>query len=471
MGRVRCQDVTARHGRRKLGLRGQQHFVLEASAPGQQPRWRRVLPGERLPEDAVVRSYDRSVRGMFKAYAELGSEVPDLFEGFPPIDTLWLYRSGVRMLASALPVAGAAVLRRGHGPYPDVDPADYASGPVDLTGFVTENPELDARLKERPPERRDRYAVGRPGELKTLEDGTVLTAAVGRVRGLKPGQNLVGGAARAELRKALGLPPTVVRDLDVVLSTGATPEQQAEYRATLAARGLGVDLSVRAVTWLWDEHGVSAAIRRDLDERDITLNEVTVFTDPNDPERTLVACSPEAVRDHREGVISPSRSAYDPSGDPPLSSRVAARSLRFAADMFADGLPVTLDLGLEDQVPVEDFDLALQLDRAATKGSAYEYLALVKRYVQDPPDADTPAALAEALGERLEGTYHFSPEAYDALPHLTEQIDFSRHRGRRDKERGEMLEEQWDAVQDEWDNGRPGRPRRPMRATQASSET
>lgn len=133
MGKSRsCKDVTARHGTKKLSMRAQVHFVLDLSAG----EWRIVIPGERLPEECDVRSFDRSVRGLLACATLVGPHNDDLPATFPAVDELWLYSTGEngRVLGSPLPVEGAWVLRRRDGLFPSFTLADLIAGPLDLTG-------------------------------------------------------------------------------------------------------------------------------------------------------------------------------------------------------------------------------------------------------------------------------------------------------------------------------------------------
>jgi len=93
--------------------------------------------------------------------------------------------------------------------------------------------------------------------------------------------------------------------------------------------------------------------------RDLTLNEVLVMGDK-------VICTVQCLEDIINGILAPTQHIRGSSGK--VDSMVFVKMLRFAAIAEVEGAPVKIER--VGEVPeVSDFNLALHLNRALSRGS------------------------------------------------------------------------------------------------------
>lgn len=390
MSHSRCPARSARHGRRKLSLRSQIHITIDENG-----RPRRVVAGDRLDESALVYSIDRSARAILSAanrWPGLINEdtVPELTAA---PSTVWVYQgSDGAMLASATRVPGGAAISTSGGDWPAL--GQFAAGPMDVEAYGGYQ-SVAGRLEGATPRRRDRFVSLGDDGWGTLASGASFTDVSHLVDPIPVGFGLKGGQARVALAGTMGLSAST-SDIDRVQFLEAPSEYGYDGgRADVdAAWGRherdddewhDADHEWGVCASYWDEHAVASAARRSLRGRDITLNEALLIPDPYDPSRTLLVASDRARQDMRDGVVRP---ASPMEADDGRGGRVAARCLRFAAQLSDSHSDVTLDLGVDELVKVDDFNLSLQLQRAVDAGCGREYGLLVQRYVENAPSAD-----------------------------------------------------------------------------------
>jgi hypothetical protein len=198
-----------------------------------------------------------------------------------------------------------------------------------------------------------------------------------------PDVGFVGGAARAGLALALGIPPRKPRDIDIIKFS---PDAQLP-------KGWGLTYD----TWT----NVADYMQR----RDLTVNEVLLHFQPDEQTggRLMVYATREAICDTLDNVICPS--VGERASDGKIRSRLAARAIRFAARERQAGNDVALELPPIIGDEIWTFDLALQLERAVDDHCVEEYIDLVRPYTDLPNGVTEPGNVLRWLQDRLDDEY------------------------------------------------------------------
>jgi hypothetical protein len=185
-----------------------------------------------------------------------------------------------------------------------------------------------------------------------------------------------GGLARASLAGVLGSDNVSVRDIDACVVADDYIDRPND---------------------MWEISRDYTSHDNYFRTRDFTMNEVLL--EPEIDGTFTLTASLEAIIDYLNGVICPT--VFEQQ-DPLLSSRIIARSIRFAAEQMHSGRNVKLAIppAVEDELGV--FDIALQLIRALESGSENEYLLLLHNLRYVPDDIYDMADLCSFLERELE---------------------------------------------------------------------
>lgn len=196
-----------------------------------------------------------------------------------------------------------------------------------------------------------------------------------------------GGAARAILEHALGLPYSEPRDLDIVF---LGEKEDKIISKQLANRYMPEDYAYG--------HGVEPLEDNYFETRDFTLNEVLY-------DGQKIICTRQCLTDLMRNIVR--FTDYEKSdsfrGDrffinPKLLAK-AVRMVAYARDKGKKLASITNEIDSLQELYIDDFHLALHLDRAMEQGAgvASEYVRIMNEKGFIPSKIETPAACLKYL--------------------------------------------------------------------------
>lgn len=209
---------------------------------------------------------------------------------------------------------------------------------------------------------------------------------------LPDGYAFIGGAARAVLGRVIGLGYGMEpRDLDIVRITN-----DSALDTEIAQRYMPDDYA--------HGHGVRQ-IREDyFDSRDLTMNEVLYYQDK-------LFLTKDCLLDTVRGIIRFSdferKESWDEGKPYWINDKLLAKALRFAAELTERGLEVEVEEDPYKFEYINDFHMALHLDRALERGysTAQAYVDKLIEKGQLEENVNTPEALQAHLEDQI---YSFS---------------------------------------------------------------
>jgi hypothetical protein len=239
--------------------------------------------------------------------------------------------------------------------------------------------------------------------------------AYAHAHSLPEGYGFKGGLARHALRLALE-PSSVAtipapRDVDLVRRFGASARHDDELLKRLNPDDYERGAKIEEVR----------EIKRYLDSRDLTVNEVITFGD-------VGVASPLCVLDTIGAVLRATRYRGGSMSRPPgLSALTVAKCLRLAAEEeILGGCSDWIVIGVPNGQSVTSFAMAVQLRKAFERGeaTARRYLELcaaegISFNTQSSPQEQTVSTLIEELlGDLPEGESFFTAVELDVLSKL-----------------------------------------------------
>lgn len=226
---------------------------------------------------------------------------------------------------------------------------------------------------------------------------------------LPAGYGYKGGAARAILEHSLGLPYSEPRDLDIVFLGG---DEDRNVSNQLAERYMPDDFV--------HGHGVESLENNYFTTRDFTLNEVLF-------DGRKILCTRECLTDLLRNIVRFTNYEKNTSyyGDEfSVNPKLLAKAVRMVAHARDRGKEKATIAGEKDSLQelyVDDFHLALHLDRAMEQGAgvAREYVRIMNENRFIPSDIETVEDCFEYLLGRTNFIFRCAPE-----PEIKEESEF-----------------------------------------------
>ena len=250
-------------------------------------------------------------------------------------------------------------------------------------------------------------AVVRKNESGQLE--LVVAELPKAIPNLPAGYGYKGGAARAILEHSLGLPYSEPRDLDIVFLGG---DEDKDVSDQLAKQYMPDDFA--------HGYGVEQLEENYFATRDFTLNEVLY-------DGRKIVCTRQCLTDLLRNIVRFTDYEKDESyyGDeffinPKLLAK-AVRMVAHARDRGKERAAITGEIDSLQELYVDDFHLALHLDRAMEQGAgvAREYVRIMNEKGFIPSDIETVEDCFEYLLGRTDFIFRCAPE-----PEIEEESEF-----------------------------------------------
>jgi hypothetical protein len=209
------------------------------------------------------------------------------------------------------------------------------------------------------------------------------------VEELPEGYAYMGGVVRSILLRELGIHDSIQpRDLDIVRvgnDDSLDDELSEKYMPDDHAQG----------------HGIKQIEKNYFESRDFTINESLVY-------QGKVYTTKECLLDMVRGIIRFTDNVKEGNKEYGYDKKLMAKGLRLAAEFTEKGINAEVENESYDSEHIDDFHMALHLDRALERGHsvAQEYVNKLIEYDQIPPHTSTPKKLQEYVEEGM-GSFVF----------------------------------------------------------------